>query len=62
MPDQPPPGARICGNCDGFPVVAIDSGLRRSDGTRLTLKVVCHVCDGHGTLTRPVAVTVGASC
>jgi RNase P subunit RPR2 len=62
MPDN---RARICNNCDGFPVVAIDAGYRRNDGTRATLKVVCSVCDGTGTdqpaRPAPSAVKVGAA-
>ncbi|MFG2637546.1 hypothetical protein ACGFX8_27510 [Streptomyces sp. NPDC048362] len=38
----------VCRDCDGFPVVAIDTGTRHDDGTRLTLRVTCQACKGTG--------------
>ncbi|MXM68351.1 hypothetical protein GR925_34265 [Streptomyces sp. HUCO-GS316] len=48
MPDHPARAARICPDCDGFPVVAITTGTRNQDGTRTTLPVVCPACHGTG--------------
>ncbi|MFC4495476.1 hypothetical protein ACFPA8_15195 [Streptomyces ovatisporus] len=48
---QPTPArVRRCPDCDGFPVVAIDTGTLHSDGTRATLRVTCSACDGTGTV------------
>jgi DnaJ-class molecular chaperone len=50
---------RHCRDCDGFPVVAIATGQRDSDGTRRTLRVVCKTCHGTGLSplhTRPAEV------
>jgi hypothetical protein len=50
---QPTPArvrTRICGDCDGFPVVAIDTGTRNPDGGRRTLPVICQSCHGAGTV------------
>ncbi|MFF9491976.1 hypothetical protein [Streptomyces flaveolus] len=52
---QHAPAARICRDCDGFPVVAITTGTRRPDGTRATLRVTCLTCQGTGTV-RPAAL------
>ncbi|KKD09658.1 hypothetical protein [Streptomyces sp. WM6386] len=38
----------VCHNCDNFPVVAIATGARHRDGSRVLLYVVCHVCGGTG--------------
>jgi DnaJ-class molecular chaperone len=46
MPDR---AARICPDCDGFPVVAVTTGTRNQDGTRTTLPAVCPACHGTGT-------------
>ncbi|THA25778.1 hypothetical protein E4198_14685 [Streptomyces sp. RKND-216] len=50
---------RHCRDCDGFPVVAIDTGQRHPDGTRRTLRATCPACNGTGTTplrTRPAEV------
>lgn len=39
---------RYCRDCDGFPVVAIDTGTRHPNGTRSTLRVACPACKGTG--------------
>ncbi|MFD5287262.1 hypothetical protein ACFWJV_03515 [Streptomyces rochei] len=38
----------VCRDCDGFPVVAITTGTRHTDGTRATLRVTCPTCKGTG--------------
>lgn len=44
---QPTPArARICRDCDGFPVVAITTGLRNHDGSRATTPATCRACNG----------------
>ncbi|MEU5252357.1 hypothetical protein [Streptomyces longwoodensis] len=48
MPQHTPAGARVCPTCDGFPVVAITTGLRCPDGTRETVTVSCPSCAGRG--------------
>ncbi|MEU4964756.1 hypothetical protein [Streptomyces smyrnaeus] len=46
---QPTPArVRRCRDCDGFPVVAIDTGTRYPDGTRGTTAVTCRACEGAG--------------
>ncbi|MGW1557305.1 hypothetical protein ACWCQ1_12430 [Streptomyces sp. NPDC002144] len=42
------PNRPVCYHCDGFPVVSITTGTRHRDGSRVLLRVVCHVCDGTG--------------
>ncbi|OEV31207.1 hypothetical protein AN219_06490 [Streptomyces nanshensis] len=55
---QPTPArVRRCPDCDGFPVVAIDTGTRHRDGTRATLRVACTGCDGTGTVARSARLT-----
>ncbi|ARX83581.1 hypothetical protein SMD44_03003 [Streptomyces alboflavus] len=49
MPYGIPAQARLCPNCDGFPIVAITTGTRRRDGTRTLLHVTCRVCRGTGS-------------
>ncbi|MFI2352133.1 hypothetical protein ACH492_35110 [Streptomyces sp. NPDC019443] len=49
MPDRTVRAARICPDCDGFPVVAVTTGTRNQDGTRTTLPVLCPACHGTGT-------------
>ncbi|MEV8433108.1 hypothetical protein [Streptomyces chartreusis] len=49
----------LCRNCDGFPVVAITTGDRHNDGSRVLLRVVCLACQGTGH-TRRSAATVRA--
>ncbi|MGW6527424.1 hypothetical protein [Streptomyces venezuelae] len=38
----------ICRNCDGFPVVAITTGTRHRDGSRVTVVATCRSCNGTG--------------
>jgi DnaJ-class molecular chaperone len=45
---------RLCRDCDGFPVVAIDTGQRHRDGSRVTLRAHCPACKGNGTTPLPV--------
>ncbi|MGW9592443.1 hypothetical protein ACWHLZ_19245 [Streptomyces chartreusis] len=42
------PNRPLCRNCDGFPVVAITTGDRHRDGSRVLLRVVCSACHGTG--------------
>ncbi|THA25090.1 hypothetical protein E4198_10430 [Streptomyces sp. RKND-216] len=51
---------RHCRDCDGFPVVAIDTGQLHPDGTRRTLRVVCKTCHGTGLTPLRVAAEVRA--
>ncbi|WP_416531524.1 hypothetical protein [Streptomyces coelicoflavus] len=51
--------ARICRDCDGFPMVAITTGTRHTDGTRATLRITCPTCKGTGTTT-PAASLIRA--
>lgn len=53
MPDRQSRPARICPGCDGFPVVAITTGVRNRDGSRRTIPAHCPACNGHGH-THPV--------
>jgi len=45
---QHAPNRPICGHCDGFHVVAITTGTRHRDGSRVTIRVTCPTCDGTG--------------
>lgn len=48
----------VCRDCGGFPIVAITTGERHRDGSRVLLRVVCHTCKGTGNaLTAARAVT-----
>ncbi|GAT84932.1 hypothetical protein STXM2123_5633 [Streptomyces sp. F-3] len=38
----------ICRDCDGFATVAITTGTRHRDGTRVTVRVACPTCHGTG--------------
>ncbi|MCI0385637.1 hypothetical protein [Streptomyces sp. CNQ085] len=58
MPQYAPPRP-ICRDCDGFPTVAITTGTRHRDGTRVAVRVVCPACRGTGHATR-AAVLVRA--
>ncbi len=49
--------ARVCRDCDGFPVVAITAGTRHTDGTRTTLRITCPTCQGTGHTTPIVGLT-----
>ncbi|MEU5975215.1 hypothetical protein [Streptomyces sp. NPDC047315] len=55
MPQHTPAPARVCSNCDGFPVVTITTGNRDHDGTRVTLRTACPTCNGTGTTPTPRA-------
>ncbi|WP_425833763.1 hypothetical protein [Streptomyces fractus] len=53
---------RVCPNCDGFPVVAVSSGLGRdSRGNLRTITVTCRTCQGAGTLRPAIAVRAVAA-
>ncbi|MEV6051552.1 hypothetical protein [Streptomyces sp. NPDC052107] len=43
---------RICRDCDGFAAVAISTGTRHRDGSRVTIRVTCPTCKGTGTARR----------
>ncbi|WP_328639699.1 hypothetical protein [Streptomyces canus] len=49
----------VCRDCDGFPVVAITTGTRNTDGTRATLTATCQTCKGTGRRTAPAVVRAG---
>ncbi len=53
MPQPTPARTRRCRHCDGFPVVAIDTGDRHRNGTRKTVYVTCPTCKGTGRAVRP---------
>lgn len=38
----------LCRDCDGFPIVAITTGTRHPDGSRVTLHATCRTCHGTG--------------
>ncbi|WP_411149600.1 hypothetical protein [Streptomyces sp. A30] len=42
------PNRPVCHHCDGFPVVSITTGAHHRNGSRVLLRVVCHVCQGTG--------------
>ncbi|MFD5846845.1 hypothetical protein [Streptomyces chartreusis] len=46
-----PTRARVCRDCDGFPVVAITTGFGNRDGSRATIPATCRTCNGHGRTT-----------
>jgi hypothetical protein len=52
---------RYCRDCDGFAVVAIDTGTLRRDGTRRTLRIACRTCDGTGTIPLRPLIEAAAS-
>ncbi|MEU5773575.1 hypothetical protein ABZ819_09815 [Streptomyces venezuelae] len=58
MPQHTPPQP-ICGNCDGFPTVAITTGTRHRDGSRVTVPATCRGCNGTGH-TAPAAALAKA--
>jgi hypothetical protein len=60
MPQHTPAPAnlRLCGYCDGFPVVAITTGTRNRDRSRRTLNVICPACQGTGHVPAAVLTTV----
>ncbi|MBO4255763.1 hypothetical protein [Streptomyces griseorubiginosus] len=49
---QHAPNTPVCRDCDGFPVVAITTGDRHADGTRVTLHIACPACQGTGHTAR----------
>ncbi|MFI6566879.1 hypothetical protein [Streptomyces sp. NPDC050534] len=49
---QHAPNTPVCRDCDGFPAVAITTGTRHDDGTRVTLRVTCSTCQGTGHTAR----------
>ena len=51
---------RICPNCDGFATVAIPSGARHRDGSRVLLRVDCGTCHGTGTAPLRPRLTAAA--
>ncbi|WP_240138244.1 hypothetical protein [Streptomyces sp. MUM 178J] len=53
MAQHAPARTRTCPDCDGFPVVAIDTGALLADGTRATLNVTCRNCRGTGHTSAP---------
>ncbi|MCQ4043011.1 hypothetical protein ACFOSC_13760 [Streptantibioticus rubrisoli] len=61
MPEITPAAIRRCGYCDGFPAVAITTGLRTADGDREIVTVTCPACKGTGTAPsgRPRLATAG---
>ncbi|MEU1041445.1 hypothetical protein [Streptomyces sp. NPDC005907] len=52
---QHAPNLPLCRDCDGFPVVAITTGTRHTDGSRALLRVLCRACQGTGH-NRPAAL------
>ncbi|WP_405447711.1 hypothetical protein OG350_15605 [Streptomyces achromogenes] len=61
MPEEHAQDMPICGDCDGFPTVAITTG-NNADGSRATLTVTCPACKGTGhTVTRGPAHAKGAA-
>jgi DnaJ-class molecular chaperone len=55
----PTPNRPLCRDCDGFPVVAITTGTRNLDGTRVTLAVTCSTCKGTGRRTASALIRAG---
>ncbi|MFD6327009.1 hypothetical protein ACFWOL_30140 [Streptomyces sp. NPDC058442] len=56
---QHTPTLRICRACDGFATVAITTGTRHPDGTRVTIRVTCPTCQGTGHVLPAAAVRAG---
>ncbi|MFC8130533.1 hypothetical protein [Streptomyces sp. NPDC057302] len=50
----------VCRNCDGFPTVAITTGARHCDGSRVTLHITCRGCNGTGHTTPASAARIPA--
>lgn len=48
------PNLPVCRDCDGFATVAITTGTRHRDGSRVTVSFTCPACQGTGTARRPV--------
>ncbi len=53
------PNRPVCHHCDGFCVVSITTGGRHRDGSRVLLRVVCHVCQGAGHALPAALVRAG---
>ncbi|RPK78800.1 MULTISPECIES: hypothetical protein [Streptomyces] len=49
MAQHSPAPPRLCPDCNGFPVVAIDTGTLLDTGTRAILLVACRLCRGTGS-------------
>ncbi|MGW4194077.1 hypothetical protein [Streptomyces sp. NPDC005004] len=45
---QHTPAPRLCRDCDGFASVAITTGTRHPDGSRVLVRVDCPACQGTG--------------
>ncbi|KOV55871.1 hypothetical protein ADL00_28845 [Streptomyces sp. AS58] len=58
MPSRTP-NRPACPSCDGFAIVAITTGGRHRDGSRVLLRVVCHACQGTGHTTRAALARAG---
>lgn len=60
MTHRPGLAARVCPDCDGFPVVAITTGTLHADGSRHVIPAICPACHGTGrTPVRPARVLAG---
>ncbi|CAM5712663.1 MULTISPECIES: hypothetical protein [Streptomyces] len=60
MPQHTHAHTRRCPACDGFPTVAITTGARHRDGSRVTIRVTCPACKGTGHATpAPVLTRAG---
>ncbi|NEW73914.1 hypothetical protein [Streptomyces rhizosphaericus] len=49
MPQRTHAHTRRCPACDGFSTVAVTTGTRHRDGSRVTIRVTCPGCNGTGT-------------
>ncbi|QHC20597.1 hypothetical protein [Streptomyces sp. GS7] len=58
MPESTRP-TRRCPDCDGFPRVAITTGLRTHTGACHTVKVTCRTCNGTGLVPRRLPAHAG---
>ncbi|MFI9603875.1 hypothetical protein ACIHCX_29185 [Streptomyces sp. NPDC052043] len=56
---QHAPTRRICRDCDGFATVAITTGTRQTDGSRVTVHVTCPTCKGTGHALPAALVRAG---
>ncbi|MFD3577700.1 hypothetical protein [Streptomyces sp. NPDC058644] len=43
---QPTSNRPVCRDCDGFATVAVTTGARHADGSRVTLRFDCRTCTG----------------
>ncbi|MFF1638403.1 hypothetical protein ACFVXA_12350 [Streptomyces sp. NPDC058246] len=55
------PDTRVCPDCNGFASVAVTTGARHRDGSRVTLRIDCRACKGAGIVLvrRPILASVG---